>query len=105
MRGIEITLNGKVNKQQDGTNVVLTLAGTPSRPEVVLAPFQATSNIEWDMQTQSPRPVSDQERGAYALLSSAVASGAAGTTQQVTGRLHKGANGFSIDVRSFKKLQ
>jgi hypothetical protein len=98
-----MTLPGVVNKKQTGSEEVLILAATLTRPEVALAPFQATSKIEWDMATQSPHPVSDQELAAYASLLSALGSSAAGATVEVTGRLNKmGANEFSLDVREFK---
>jgi galactose oxidase len=103
MRGIEMTLSGVVTKKQLGADEQLTLAGTSTRPELVLAPFQATSKIEWDMKAQAPRPISDAEAGAYARLSAALADHPAGVTVQVTGRLQKhGANKFSLDVREFE---
>ena len=103
MRGIEMTLSDMVTKKQLGADEQLTLAGTSTRPELVLAPFQATSKIEWDMKAQAPRPISEAEAGAYTRLSAALADHPAGVTVQVTGRLQKhGANEFSLDVREFE---
>lgn len=103
MRGIEITLSGTVNKKQDGAKEVLVLASTVNRPEVMLGPFQEASNIEYDLYTQKPKPISEQEIGAYAALLSAVPGNAEGTQVQVTGRLHKqGATGYALDVRRFE---
>jgi hypothetical protein len=103
MRGIEMTVSGVVTKNQLGTDEQLTLASTLTRPELVLAPFQATSKIEWDMKAKAPRPISDAEAGAYARLSAALAEHPAGVALQVTGRLQKhGANKFSLEVREFE---
>ncbi|KAI9691258.1 MAG: hypothetical protein M1820_009816 [Bogoriella megaspora] len=103
IRGIEMTLSGVVTKKHAGADEQLTLAGTPTRPEVALAPFQASSKIEWDRKAHAPKPMSDAEAGAYAKLSSALADRGAGVTVKATGRLQKhGADKFSLDVRNFE---
>ncbi|KAK3073193.1 hypothetical protein LTR53_005432 [Teratosphaeriaceae sp. CCFEE 6253] len=106
MRGIEMTLSGVVTKKGVGAEEHLTLAGVSTRPEVTLAPYQASSQIEWDMTAQAPRPVTEQEAGAYALLSSVIADHPAGVKVQVTGRLQKhDTNAFSLDVRAFQQKE
>ncbi|KAI9654639.1 MAG: hypothetical protein M1821_005846 [Bathelium mastoideum] len=103
MRGFEITLSGVVNKQHVSAEGQLMLAGTLTRPELPLAPFQASSKIEWDITAQAPKPVSDAEAGAYARLFATLADRGPPVTVQVTGRLQKyGANKFSLDVREFE---
>lgn len=103
MRGIEMTLSGLVAKRQLGAAEQLALAGTSTRPELFLAPFQAASKIEWDMVEKAPKPMSDAEAGAYERLFAALADHPAGVTAQVTGRLQKhGDHIFSLDVRDFK---
>lgn len=103
MRGIEITLSGKVNKKLDNTKEVLVLASTAIRPEVTLAPFQEASNIQYDLETHKPKPVSDQEKAAYGSLLSVVAAKKEGVSVQVTGRLHKqGKRDYVLDVRRFE---
>ncbi|KAI9686795.1 MAG: hypothetical protein M1822_002855 [Bathelium mastoideum] len=103
MRGFEMTLSGVVNKQRFSAEEQLTLVGTSTRPELPLAPFQASSKIEWDITAQAPKPVSDAEAGAYARLFATLADRGPPVTVQVTGRLQKyGANKFSLDVREFE---
>ncbi|KAF2179647.1 copper radical oxidase [Zopfia rhizophila CBS 207.26] len=103
LRGLEMTLSGVVTKKQLGADQQLTLASTPTRPELVLAPFQETSKIEWDLLKNAPKPVSEAETGAYAQLSAAVAEHPEGVELQVTGRLRKhDANGFFLEVRGLK---
>lgn len=105
MRGIEMTVSGVVTKEQSGANeqLTLTLAGTSTRPQLVLAPFQATSQLKWDMTAQAPRPITDSEAGAYKLLSATLTDPPTRVTVQVTGTLQKqGANEYSLDVRDFE---
>ncbi|KAF2721404.1 copper radical oxidase [Polychaeton citri CBS 116435] len=105
MRGIEMTVSGLVTKRNSGAGEQLTLAATSTRPELALAPFQASSIIEWDMKAQAPRSMSDAEASAYAQLSAALENHAVGVTIQATGRLQKhGANKFSLDVRNFEVM-
>lgn len=105
MRGIEMTVSGVGTKKQSGANEQLTLAGTSTRPQLILAPFQATSQLKWDMTAQAPRPIIDAEAGAYKRLSATLADHPTGVTVQVTGTLQKqGANEFSLDVRDFEVL-
>ena len=103
MRGVEMTVSGVVTKKQSGADEQLTLAGNSTRPQLVLAPFQATSQLKWDMTAQAPRPITDAEAGAYKHLSAMLADHPTGVTVQVTGTLQKqGANEFSLDVRGFE---
>ena len=105
MRGIEMTVSGVGTKKQSGANEQLTLAGTSTRPQLILAPFQATSQLKWDMTAQAPRPITDAEAGAYKRLSATLADHPTGVTVQVTGTLQKqGANEFSLDVRDFEVI-
>ena len=100
MRGIEMTLSGAVTKTQDDQ---IKLAGTSTRPDVVLAPFQPHSQLKWDMKAEGPRPITDEEAGAYKRLTTTLADHTAGVTMQVTGTLQKhDANEFSLDVREFE---
>jgi hypothetical protein len=102
MRGIQLTLSGKVKKKQDGGKDVLVLTGTSTRPDVTLAPFQKSSQIEWDKDTGTTKPVTDKELGAYAALSSAVGSNPTAKVE-VTGTIHKhGEKEFVLDVRRFE---
>ena len=103
MRGFEITLSGVVTKKENGAGEQLILAGTSTRPNVTLGPFRESSNIQWDMTMQKPRPITQKEAGGYAQLSGWSDSHTNGASVQVTGRLHKhGNNKFSLDVRSFE---
>jgi galactose oxidase len=105
MRGIEMTLSDVVTRKQTGANQQMTLAGTSTRPELILAPFQETSQIRWDMAAKAPKPIFDVEAGAYERLSATLADHPAGVKVQVTGTLQKhGANEFSLDVRDFEVL-
>ena len=103
VRGIEMTVSGVGAKKQSGANEQLTLAGTSTRPQLILAPFQATSQIKWDMKAQAPKSIIDGEAGAYKRLSATLADHPAGLTVKVTGTLQKqGDNEFSLDVRDFE---
>ena len=105
MRGIEMTVTGVATKKQSGANEQLTLAGTSTRPQVMLAPFQEASQLKWDMKAQAPRPIIDAEVGAYERLRAKLADHPTGVTVQVTGTLQKqGDNDFSLDVRNFKVI-
>jgi galactose oxidase len=105
MRGIEMTLSGVVIRKQTGANQQMTLAGPSTRPELILAPFQETSQIKWDTAAKAPKPIFDVEAGAYERLSATLADHPAGVKVQVTGTLQKhGANEFSLDVRDFEVL-
>ncbi|EXJ63431.1 uncharacterized protein A1O5_11480 [Cladophialophora psammophila CBS 110553] len=106
MRGIEMTLSGVVTKKRVGADDQLTLAGTATRPDLVLEPFQATNQILWDKEAKAPKPITDAEAGAYAKLSTALADHATGATMQITGWLQKyGANKFSLHVRKFEEAE
>ena len=98
MRGIEITLSGLVTEQL----ARLTLAGTATQPELVLAPLQAADKIQWDIKTRANRPMSDLEASAFARLSAALAARRAGATVQVTGPLKKNGTDFFLEVREFE---
>jgi hypothetical protein len=98
-RGIEMTLSGVVTATAGGK---LTLAGNETRPELLLAPFQESSKIEWDLETSTPKRMSEAEAGAYARLAAAVAAQSPATPIQVTGTLQKLGDGkFSLDVKDF----
>jgi len=58
MRGIEMTLSGLVTKKTLGAEEQLTLAGTTTRPELVLEPFRASSQIAKSGGTRRRRPQS-----------------------------------------------
>ena len=106
MRGIEMTVSGVGTKRLSGANEQLTLAGTSTRPQLILAPFQAISQLKFDMTAQTPRPIIDAEAGAYKRLSATLADHPTGVTVQVTGTLQKqGANEFSLDVRDFEVME
>jgi galactose oxidase len=103
MRGIEMTLSGVVTREQSGASEKLTLGITSTRPQLTLGPFQATSQLKWDITTQAPRPVVEAETEAYKRLSATLADYPTGVTVQVTGTLQKhGADEFSLDVRDFE---
>lgn len=98
MRGTEMTLSGTVTEKRVGTDEQLTLTGTSTRPDLLLAPFQQSSNINWDLRHQVAKPITDKEAGAYARLSKALTGEA--VTVQVTGRLQKNDAGkFLLDVK------
>ena len=102
MRGIEMTICGAVTKENSTTEKQLTLAGTSTRPSLLLMPFQATSQLKWDIKANAPRPITDAEVDAYKRLVAALADHPAEVTVQVTGTLQKHGDGkFSIDVRKF----
>ena len=100
MRGIELTLSGTVAKSGEK----LTLAGTATRAQLTLAPFQKGSQIKYDTAGEVARAVSEADAGAYKQLAATVGSYPAGVSVQVTGTLQKGAGGHSLEVREFKVL-
>jgi hypothetical protein len=102
MRGIEMTVSGVVSKKMTARGELLVLASNATRPQLVLAPFQKTSKIEYDMWAKVERKMSDGEAGAYDKLRAALAAHSTGMEVVLTGRLQKhGAGDFSLDVRSF----
>ena len=103
MRGIEMTLTGVVEKRTVATEERLVLVANATRPQVVLAPFQSASKIEYDMKAGIERLMSKEEVVAFDKLSAGLAAHSTGMKVVVTGRLQKhGADDFSLDVRSFR---
>jgi hypothetical protein len=90
MRGLEMTISGTVTEHL----ARLALGGTPTRPELVLAPLQAADKVQWDFATRTSKPMSDDEVSAFARLSAALAANPAGATVQVTGPLKKSGADF-----------
>jgi galactose oxidase len=104
IRGIELTLTGVVAKvaTKGTTGSVLALTNAKAGWSVTLAPFKQSSQIRWDMATQTPKAVTDGELGAYAALGAAIDSSGEANVQ-VTGRLNMSdATSYSLDVREFK---
>jgi galactose oxidase len=98
MRGIEMTLTGLVTEKGGK----LTLAGTSTRPDVVLSQFKADSKLEWDNVAKVPQPLTTGEAIAYTQLYQKVVSHPEGLTMQVTGRLQMDENKVhSLDVKGF----
>ena len=103
MRGIEITVSGKLIKRQSGAQEQITMASTSTRPQLVLAPFQPASQLKWDMAAKATRPITNTEAEAYHRLSATLTEQSTGVMMQVTGTLQKhGAGDFSLDVREFE---
>jgi glycosidase len=98
LRGIEITLQGKVTSHVG----LLTLLGDDTRPNLALAPLQAADKVQWDSRTRSTQPMTADEAGAYARLSAKLATQSNGTQVQVTGPLKKHGTEFFLEVREFK---
>jgi hypothetical protein len=98
MRGIEMTLSGVVT----GHLGRLTLAGTATRPELLLAPLQATDKVQWDIKTRINKPMSDEEASAFARLSAALTARPVGATVEVTGPLKKNGTDFFLEIRAFE---
>ena len=105
MRGIEMTLRGAVTQENIGTEQQLTLAGTSIRPSLLLTPFQAPSQLKWNVKAKAPRPIMEAELNAYQKLVAGLADHPAEAKVQVTGTLQKQDGGkFSLDVREFEIL-
>ena len=98
MRGIEMTLEGKVTDHFG----LLTLLGNATRPDLVLAPLQASDKVQWDFTTRSNKPMTAEEASAYARLSAKLATQPNGAQVQVTGPLKKNGTQFFLEVREFK---
>jgi galactose oxidase len=98
MRGLEMTISGTVTEHL----ARLALGGTPTRPELVLAPLQAADKVQWDFATRTSKPMSDDEVSAFARLSAALAANPAGATVQVTGPLKKSGADFFLEVREYE---
>ena len=105
MRGIEKTISDTVTKEKSGPNEQLRLAGTSTRAQLTLAPFQATSQLKWDSKANVPKPIADEEAGAYERLAATLGGHGGEVTVLVTGTLQKqGGKAFSLDVRDFEVL-
>lgn len=112
IRGCELTISGAVTKHHLGTDEQLVMTATPTRDEVSLTPFYASSKLEWDRIAKAPIEAVEAEVTAWARLSArlgdiALARKARFVQEwpiavQVTGRLHKhGHKRYSLDVRDF----
>jgi hypothetical protein len=98
LRGIEMTLQGKVTEHFG----LLTLLGNDTRPDVVLGPLQAPDKVQWDAATRTHQPMTEVEATAYDRLSAELAAQPNGTQVQVTGPLKKHETEFFLEVREFK---
>jgi hypothetical protein len=98
MRGIEMTLKGKVTHHFG----LLTLVGDKTRPDLVLAPLQGPDKVQWDFTMRSNQPMTAEEASAYARLSTKLAPQSNGSQVQVTGPLKKNGAEFFLEVREFK---
>jgi galactose oxidase len=104
MRGIDMTISGLMKTVETSPEQPpqLIMAATPARSEVVLAPFQESSNLKWDRVAKASKPITEAEANAFTRLVEATADVGKDVTVQVTGRLHKNGGKFSLDVRDFK---
>lgn len=103
IRGIEITLTGKVSKKPASAGKEELLILTDRQLTVQLSPFVEKRQIRWDMEKRASKPVSRDELGAYAALGGAIHGDK--TDIEVTGRLNKlNSKNFSLDVREWKSL-
>lgn len=98
LRGIEMTLQGKVTKYLG----LLTLLGNATRPNVVLGPLQAPDKVQWDAVARANQPMTADEAIAYARVSAQLAGKPDGTQVQVTGPLKRNGAEFFLEVRGFK---
>jgi len=107
VRGIEMTLSGAVSVRKDDGKEQVVLAGTGTRPQVLLAPFREGSQIKWDIATGAPKPVDEAEAGAYGRLLKALVGRPKEVPVKVTGTLQRWIGliaVFSLDVRKFEVL-
>lgn len=103
MRGIEVTLSGAVTRKLDGKDQAgqLLLIAGKTRPEVILAPYQQSSNIRYDFKAGKPKPITKEEADAYAQLFTVVDPDDR-VTLKVNGTLQKHGEGkYSLAVREF----
>jgi galactose oxidase len=98
LRGIEMTLEGEVTE----TFGLLTLSGTDTRPDLPLGPLQVPDKVQWSITTRSNRPLSADERTAYARLSAALAGRAESPRARIVGPLKKNGASFFLEVRDFQ---
>ncbi len=91
-RGVEITVDGTVERQGDE----LVLVGA-HRPPIHLRPLEPGRELAWDLTTRRPRVASTAERAAYGQLPDRV-----GADVQVTGPATKSGADWSLAVREVR---
>jgi galactose oxidase len=91
-RGVEITVDGTVERQ--GDDVVLVDA---FRPPIRLRPLEPGQELAWDLTNRGPRAASDEERAAFSRLADRI-----GDNVQVTGPAGKSGPDWSLAVREVR---
>jgi len=97
LRGVEVTLRGTVT----ASHGLLVLEGNDTRPDIVLAPLEATHKVQWDIVSRASWPMTPDEADAYERLSALVAGTAEGAAVEATGPLKKNGDEYYLEVRSF----
>jgi len=97
-RGAEVTIQGQVQEKLGE----LFLTGNSERPEVALAPLQASARIQWDHKRGVRKPFEGNEEVAYANLAAKKRNATAMSKVTVTGPLSQTDAGFVLQVRVFK---
>jgi hypothetical protein len=97
-RGAEVTIQGQVQEKLGE----LFLTGNSERPEVALAPLQASARIQWDHKRGVRKPFEGNEEVAYANLVAKKRNATAMSKVTVTGPLSQTDAGFVLQVRVFK---
>ncbi|HTW64785.1 MAG TPA: hypothetical protein VME17_09235, partial [Bryobacteraceae bacterium] len=80
---------------------LLVLEGNDTRPDIVLAPLEATHKVQWDIVSRASWPMTPDEADAYERLSALVAGTAEGAAVEATGPLKKNGDEYYLEVRSF----
>jgi galactose oxidase len=97
-RGVEVTVEGTLEKAQDGLAVRIPGMDAPLR----LAHLQ--HKLQWNFKKSAARQPEPDEKDAYEALATAKdAKGGAGKVN-VTGPLRKEGNGYVVEVREFTRL-
>lgn len=99
-RGVEVTLEGPVEANEDS----LLLTATSNRPSVRIMPLRSTDKVQLDQTNGVPNLLPVNEAEAYAELDKTLQT--AGTTAEfsITGPLLETGAGFVIEVRKFHQI-
>jgi hypothetical protein len=97
LRGVEVTVQGTL--AAEGSNLFLDAEGR--RPRILLAPLDASDNIQWNNATASPKVPDPAEANAYNSLEGERSNLAVGQPVTITGPLKETDPGYLLEVRAF----
>jgi galactose oxidase len=97
-RGVEITMEGKVEIPEEGT---LVMEGYNTIPSLLLYPLEAADKIQWDATKGSAKPLDPTEQDAWQGLEEKIRNAGGSAHATVTGPLKRNKDVYVLEVRQF----